>query len=63
MESAGDAIRDISKIIQQFPFEYVEKEIGGFGSVHFYMSKKLRNVIAGYATRLKKQQIKNQLQK
>ena len=24
-------------------------------------SKKLRNVIAGYATRLKKQQIKNQL--
>ena len=43
MESAGDTIRDISKIIQEFPFEYTEKEIGGFGSVHFYMSKKLRN--------------------
>ena len=43
MESAGDTIRDISTIIQEFPFEYTEKEIGGFGSVHFYMSKKLKN--------------------
>ena len=40
MESAGDTIRDISTIIQGFPFEYSEKEIGGFGSVHLYMAKK-----------------------
>jgi len=30
-------------------------------SVQVGASKKLRNVIAGYATRMKKQQIKNQL--
>jgi ubiquinone/menaquinone biosynthesis C-methylase UbiE len=41
MQSAGDTIRDISKIIQEFPFEYSEKEIGGFGSVHFYKARKL----------------------
>jgi hypothetical protein len=28
MESAGDTIRDISKILQEFPFEYTEEEIG-----------------------------------
>ena len=40
MESAGDTIRDISKIVQAFPFEYTEEEIGGFGSVHFYIARK-----------------------
>ncbi len=43
MESAGDTIRDISKILQEFPFEYTEEEIGGFGSVHLYMARKLTN--------------------
>jgi ubiquinone/menaquinone biosynthesis C-methylase UbiE len=43
MESAGDTIRDIPKIIQEFPLEYTEKEIGGFGSVHLYIAKKLTN--------------------
>ena len=43
MESEGDTIRDISKIIQEFPFECTEKEIGGFGSVHFHILKKLKN--------------------
>ncbi|MCP4753020.1 MAG: class I SAM-dependent methyltransferase [Proteobacteria bacterium] len=40
MESAGDTIRDISRIIQEFPFEFTEEEIGGFGSVHFYVARK-----------------------
>lgn len=40
MESAGDTIRDISKILQEFPFEYTEEEIGGFGSVHLYVARK-----------------------
>ncbi len=44
MESAGDTIRDISKILQAFPFEYTEKEIGGFGGVHLYLARKLTNV-------------------
>ncbi len=41
MESWGDTIRDISKILEEFPFEYSEEEIGGFGSVHFYKARKL----------------------
>jgi ubiquinone/menaquinone biosynthesis C-methylase UbiE len=41
MESAGDTIRDISKMLQAFPFEYTEEEIGGFGSVHLYVARKL----------------------
>ncbi|MBN1365164.1 MAG: methyltransferase domain-containing protein [Syntrophaceae bacterium] len=41
MESSGDTIRDISKILKNFYFEYTEEEIGGFGSVHLYIAKKL----------------------
>jgi ubiquinone/menaquinone biosynthesis C-methylase UbiE len=40
MESAGDTIRDMSKILQDFHFEFTEEEIGGFGSVHFYVARK-----------------------
>jgi ubiquinone/menaquinone biosynthesis C-methylase UbiE len=40
MESAGDTIRDISKLLQAFSFEYTEEEIGGFGSVHLYVARK-----------------------
>ena len=40
MEAAGDTIRDISQILKYFSFEYKEKEIGGFGSVHFYIARK-----------------------
>ncbi len=40
MESAGDTIRDISKILHEFSFEYTEEEIGGFGSVHLYIARK-----------------------
>jgi len=45
MESAGDTIRDISKIVQEFPFEYTEEEIGGFGSVHLYVARKRTNAL------------------
>ncbi|MCP4399785.1 MAG: class I SAM-dependent methyltransferase [bacterium] len=40
MESAGDTIKDISKILQSFPCEYTEEEIGGFGSIHLYKARK-----------------------
>ena len=42
METAGDTIRDIPKILQAFPFEYKEEEIGGVGAVHFYIARKLK---------------------
>lgn len=41
MESAGDTIRNISKILQDFHFEYTEEEIGDFGSIHLYIARKL----------------------
>lgn len=44
VESAGDTIRNISKILQEFPFEHTEKEIGGFGSVYLYVARKVTNV-------------------
>jgi hypothetical protein len=40
MESFGDTIKGIPKILQEFHFEYSEEEIGGFGSVHLYIAKK-----------------------
>ncbi|KAA3661071.1 MAG: class I SAM-dependent methyltransferase [Calditrichaeota bacterium] len=40
MESAGDTIRDISKLLHEFSFEFAEEEIGGFGSVHFCNARK-----------------------
>ena len=43
METAGDTIRDIPKILQAFSFEHTEEEIGGFGAVHFYIARKLKN--------------------
>ncbi len=41
MESAGDTIKDISKFLQEYSFDFTEEEIGGFGSVHFYNARKL----------------------
>ncbi len=41
MESAGDTIRDISKLLEDFSFEFTKEEIGGFGSVHFYIARKI----------------------
>ena len=42
METAGDTIRDIPRILQEFSFEFTEEEIGGFGAVHFYSARKLK---------------------
>jgi ubiquinone/menaquinone biosynthesis C-methylase UbiE len=36
----GDVIRDMDTIFNKFNFNYTEKEIGGFGSVHLYIAKK-----------------------
>ena len=44
MESAGDTIRDMSKMLQDFHFRFTEEEIGGFGSVHFYVARKQTNL-------------------
>lgn len=43
MESGGDTIKNISQIIQDFPFEATKEEIGGFGSIHLYLARKLKN--------------------
>jgi hypothetical protein len=40
MESGGDTLKNISKILQKFPIQFDEKEIGGFGSVHLFIAKK-----------------------
>lgn len=36
----GDIIRDMGAILRQFNFEYTDREIGGFGSVHLYVAEK-----------------------
>jgi len=43
METAGDTIRNIPEILKTSSFECSEKEIGGFGAVHLYNARKLRN--------------------
>jgi hypothetical protein len=44
MESAGDTIKDISNILQDFYFDFTEEEIGGFGSIHLYLGRKIANL-------------------
>jgi len=36
----GDIIRDTGAMLHQFNFEYTEREIGGFGTVHLYVANK-----------------------
>lgn len=36
----GDIIRDTGAMLHQFGFEYTEREIGGFGTVHLYVAEK-----------------------
>jgi ubiquinone/menaquinone biosynthesis C-methylase UbiE len=38
--SLGDIIRDMDAIFSRFNFEYTDKEVGGFGSVHLYIAEK-----------------------
>jgi len=40
MASAGDIIRDLSQLLDWAGFEFEEREIGGFGSVHFFIAHK-----------------------
>jgi ubiquinone/menaquinone biosynthesis C-methylase UbiE len=47
MESVGDTIRDIPKIIHEFSSEHTETEVGVFGSVHLYLAKKPTNGCGG----------------
>jgi ubiquinone/menaquinone biosynthesis C-methylase UbiE len=36
----GDIIRDMDTLFQRFSFDYTAEPIGGFGSVHLYVSEK-----------------------
>ena len=36
----GDIVRDMGALFRQFNFEYTDREIGGFGSVHLYLAEK-----------------------
>jgi ubiquinone/menaquinone biosynthesis C-methylase UbiE len=36
----GDIIRDVGKLLKNHGFEYEDREIGGFGSVHMYICQK-----------------------
>ena len=36
----GDIVRNMDPIFQRFQFDYMDEEIGGFGSVHLYVAQK-----------------------
>jgi len=36
----GDIVRDMETMFRRFGFEYTDREIGGFGSVHLYVAEK-----------------------
>ena len=36
----GDIIRDMAPIFEAHGFDFVDREIGGFGSVHYYIAQK-----------------------
>lgn len=36
----GDIIRDVGKLLEDHGFEYEDREIGGFGSIHMYICQK-----------------------
>jgi len=38
--SFGDIIRDMPALFEQFGFDYSDREIGGYGSVHLYIANK-----------------------
>ena len=37
---AGDLIRDMSALFREFSLPHVDREVGGFGSVHLYVAEK-----------------------
>jgi len=40
-KAAGDLIRNMDALFQEFGFEYTDEEVGGFGSVHLYVATKM----------------------
>jgi ubiquinone/menaquinone biosynthesis C-methylase UbiE len=38
--AVGDIVRDMGALFRQFDFEFTDREIGGFGSVHLYVAEK-----------------------
>jgi ubiquinone/menaquinone biosynthesis C-methylase UbiE len=38
---SGDILRDMQALFEQSDFDYSEKEVGGFGSVHLYIATKI----------------------
>jgi ubiquinone/menaquinone biosynthesis C-methylase UbiE len=36
----GDIVRDMGAMFREFNFEYTDREIGGFGSVHLFLAEK-----------------------
>ncbi len=36
----GDILRDMGVLFRRFDFDYTDREIGGFGSVHLYVAEK-----------------------
>ena len=41
--AGGDIVRDMEPLFKKFGFEFTDEEIGGYGSVHLYIAKKLNN--------------------
>jgi ubiquinone/menaquinone biosynthesis C-methylase UbiE len=39
-KAGGDIIRDMPALFEEFGFEYTDREIGGYGSVHLYVATK-----------------------
>ena len=39
-KAAGDIIRDMGSLFDEFDLKYTDQEVGGFGSVHLYVSTK-----------------------
>jgi hypothetical protein len=39
-KAGGDIIRDMPALFEEFGFEYTDREIWGYGSVHLYVATK-----------------------
>lgn len=40
-EASGDILREMRPLFREFGFDVTEREIGGFGSVHLYVARKI----------------------
>ena len=39
-KAGGDIIRDVPELFERFGYEYTDREVGGYGSVHLYVATK-----------------------